>query len=127
MRSSIILNPVNTAVNYNDKADPLFDIKIESIVRGLTPDCKKSLQKSSKENALTIIEYIISMQTEINLSPHYQKDLIILLYRFSKSNNHECLSYHYFTQHAFDSNIEPTYQPFLVLNFYLSLRHCHFY
>src|ERR687892_1397078 len=89
IHSSTVLNHVNTAVTYSDKTDTLFDIKIESIVRGLTPDCKKTLQKISKENALTIIEYIISMQTEINLSSHYQKDLILLLCRFSRSNNHK--------------------------------------
>lgn len=48
---------MDTAVTNSDKADPLFDIKIESIIRGLTPDRKKSLHKISKENALTILEY----------------------------------------------------------------------
>jgi hypothetical protein len=55
--SSIIQNHVDTAVTNSDKADPLFDIKIESIIKGLTPDRKKSLHKISKENALTILEY----------------------------------------------------------------------
>ena len=89
IRSSIIINHVNTAVTYSDIADPVFDIKIESIVRGLTPDCKKSLQKISKRNALTIFDYIISIQTEINLSSHYRKDLITLLCRFSIEHNHK--------------------------------------
>ena len=40
---------MNTAVTYNDNADSLFDVKIESITRGLTPDCKNLLQKISKE------------------------------------------------------------------------------
>jgi hypothetical protein len=69
---------MNTAVTYNYKADSLFDVKFESITRGLTPDCKNLLQKMSKRNALTITDYIISMQTEINLSSRYKKDLIIM-------------------------------------------------
>ena len=80
---------MNTAVTYNDKVDSLFDVKIESITNGLTPDCKNLLQKISKRNALTITDYIISMQTEINLSSRYKKDLIILLCRFSISHRHK--------------------------------------
>jgi hypothetical protein len=80
---------MNIAVTFSDKDDSLFETKIESIVKGLTPDCKKFLQRVSKKNALIIIDYIISMQTEINLSHHYQKDLIILLSRFSISSNHK--------------------------------------
>jgi len=89
IRNSIIGSCMNIAVTYSEKADPLFDAKIESITRGLTPDCKNLLQKISKRNALTIIDYIISMQTEINLSSHYRKDLITLLCRFSIEQNHK--------------------------------------
>src|SRR5262245_45836953 len=88
IRNSTLGNHMNIAVTYSDKADPLFDTKIESITRGLTPDCKNLLQKISKRNALIIMDYVVSMQTEINLSSRYQKDLIILLSRFSISQNH---------------------------------------
>jgi integrase len=38
----------------------------------------------SEANAATIIDYIAAMKTEINLSDNYRKDLLQLLYRFSK-------------------------------------------
>ena len=39
-----------------------------------------------KENALTITNYIRAMVNEINLSVNYRKDIIKLLYTFSKYN-----------------------------------------
>ena len=38
----------------------------------------------NEANAATIIDYIAAMKTEINLSDNYRKDLLQLLYRFSK-------------------------------------------
>jgi integrase/recombinase XerD len=38
----------------------------------------------SEANAATIIDYIAAMKIEINLSDNYRKDLLQLLYRFSK-------------------------------------------
>jgi hypothetical protein len=55
---------MDIVVTHSEKADPLFDTKIESITRGVTSDCKNLLQKISKRNALTILDYIISMQRD---------------------------------------------------------------
>ena len=52
----------------------------------LKPICKKILQRVSKNNAVINADYVASMQTEINPSDHYKKDVILLLCRFSKRN-----------------------------------------
>jgi integrase len=80
---------MNMVITRNNQNDSLFDSKIESIIRGLRPDCKTHLQKISMENALIIIDYITSVETEINLSNSYRRDLIIVLCRLSHSTNHK--------------------------------------
>ena len=69
--------------------DPLFDSKIESITSGLRREYSRGLYEISKENTLTIADYILTMRTETNLSDHYRMDLIKLLYTFSKYNNNK--------------------------------------
>jgi integrase len=64
-----------------------LDRKIEDVTAGLRPESSKILYKisySSEENALTIVNYILAMKTEINPSDNYRKDNIKLLYTFSK-------------------------------------------
>lgn len=80
-----LFNRMDTAIVYKDS--PLFDQKIESVTKGLEPCYRKALQKISKSNASIIVDYIISMQTEINLSDHYKKHIIMLLCKFSQHNN----------------------------------------
>jgi hypothetical protein len=75
---------MNFASVYEDS--PLFDKKIENATSGLKPICKKILQRVSKKNAAIIADYITSMQTEINPSDHYKKDVILLLCRFCQNN-----------------------------------------
>jgi integrase len=67
--------------------NPLFERKIENATTGLKPACKKILQRISKKNAVIIADYISSVQTEINPSNHYKKAIIMLLCKFSQSNN----------------------------------------
>jgi integrase/recombinase XerD len=67
-----------------------FDREIETATSGLSPEYSKLLNKISKDNALTIANYIISMRTETNLSDNYRKNIIKVLSRFStfySSNN----------------------------------------
>jgi hypothetical protein len=40
-----------------------------------------------RKNAAVIIEYIAAMKSEINLSDHYRRDLIVVLCKFSKYND----------------------------------------
>ena len=75
---------MGSACVYKDS--PLFDRKIEIAITGLTSACKKILQSISKRNAVIIADYIASMQTEINPSDHYKKNVIKLLSKFSQSN-----------------------------------------
>ena len=75
---------MGSACVYKDS--PLFDRKIEIAITGLTSACKKILHSISKRNAVIIADYIASMQTEINPSDHYKKNVIKLLSKFSQSN-----------------------------------------
>lgn len=71
-------------IAYVYEDSPLFDRKIENATTGLKPACKKILQGISKKNAVIIADYIASMQTKINPSDHYKKNVIKLLCKFSQ-------------------------------------------
>jgi integrase len=77
------------SIAYVYEDNPLFDQKIENVTKGLKSGCKKILQRISKKNAAIIANYLISMQTEINPSDHYKKHVIILLCKFSQSNDNK--------------------------------------
>jgi integrase len=84
------LKLINNEGRYN--ANIFLDRKIEDVTAGLRPEFSKTLYKiasSSEENALTIVNYILAMKTEINLSDNYRKDVIKLLYIFSKYNRNK--------------------------------------
>ena len=60
--------------------------KTENAVDGLPFYCFSLLHKvlsANKENALTICDYILTLNSEINPSELYRKDIIILLCKFS--------------------------------------------
>jgi len=80
-------NNINNEGRYNYNANIFLDRKIEDVTAGLRPSFSKALYEissSSEENALTIVNYILAMKTEINPSDNYRKDNIKLLYIFSK-------------------------------------------
>ncbi|MGC1933221.1 MAG: site-specific integrase [Candidatus Nitrosopolaris sp.] len=72
-----------------EQCDPLFDRKIDSITSGIRREYSRGLHEISKENALTIADYILAMRTETNLCDHYRMDLIKLLFTFSKYINNK--------------------------------------
>jgi len=79
-------NNTNNGGRYNYSANIFLDRKIEDVTAGLRPSFSKALYKisfSSEENALTIVNYILAMKTEINPSDNYRKNNIKLLYTFS--------------------------------------------
>ena len=79
-------NNINNKGRYNYNANIFLDNKIEDVTAGLRPESSKALYEissSSKENALTIVNYILAMKTEINPSDNYRKNNIKLLYTFS--------------------------------------------
>ena len=80
-------NNINNEGRYNYNANIFLDRKIEDVTAGLRPESSKILYKisySSEENALTIVNYILAMKTEINPSDNYRKNNISILYTFLK-------------------------------------------
>jgi integrase len=67
--------------------DALFDGKIDLITEGIDSFFKSNLRELSADNTLTIVNYIISMKNEINISDNYRKLNIYALYRISKFFN----------------------------------------
>jgi integrase/recombinase XerD len=65
----------------------LFDRKIEIITQGIDSFYVSLLRKLSQDNALTIVNYILSMKNEINISDNYRRLNIYALYRISKFFN----------------------------------------
>ena len=68
-------------------SSPFLDRKIEETTTGLPSHCTKQLHSISKCNSAIIVEYITAMKSEVNLSDHYRRDVIVTLYRFSKFSN----------------------------------------
>jgi hypothetical protein len=66
-----------------------LDRKIDDTAAGLPASYSRLLYSIPVENTVHIIQYILSMKTEVNLSDHYRKDLIVVLTRFSKYNNNK--------------------------------------
>src|SRR5919202_4329879 len=74
----------------NDKQLALLDRKIMMATEGFTTDrfCElvlKDRSRLSKENALTICEYIIAMKREVNPRLSYKKNIIQFLSELSRA------------------------------------------
>jgi integrase/recombinase XerD len=67
--------------------DALFDRKIELITQGIDSFYVSLLKELSQDNALTIVNYVLSMKNEINISDNYRRLNIYTLYRISKFFN----------------------------------------
>jgi hypothetical protein len=85
-------NNSSAAVKNNNNNDYIIIAKIENATEGLSYNCFNLLSNiifpASRQNALTICDYISSMKSEINLSDHYRKDVIILLCSLSTFFKH---------------------------------------
>ena len=65
---------------HNHFDDALFDQKLELATEGIEPYFLDHLKtRLSKENALTISKYILSMKVEINLSSNHRRAIITSL------------------------------------------------
>src|SRR5689334_4112977 len=79
----------NVANSYciTDSSSSLYDEDekmIDTAAVGLRPSYYRMLNSVlPHENAITIAKYIASMKTEVNLSDHYRRDLIAVLYKLS--------------------------------------------
>jgi integrase/recombinase XerD len=80
---------LSTATAAN--TSPLLDRKIEETTAGLPASYTKHLRSIGEGNAVTIIEYIVAMKSDVNLSDNYRQDLIEALARFSKYNDNKPL------------------------------------
>jgi hypothetical protein len=67
--------------------DAIIDQRIDLITEGIDPFMASNLRKLPKDNALTIVDYILSMKSEINLSDNYRRLNIYALYRLSRFFN----------------------------------------
>jgi integrase/recombinase XerD len=74
-----------TAANIS----PLLDRKIEEISVGISASYSLHLRSSGQNNVTVIIDYIVTMKSEVNLSDHYRRDLIEVLSKFSKYNDNK--------------------------------------
>jgi integrase/recombinase XerD len=61
--------------------------RIEAITADLQPNLATRLQEQSKENTMTICNYILAMKTEINPSRQYRQTTIQILCYISKFHN----------------------------------------
>ena len=90
---------VQEEINKNNNShndDPLFDRKVDLVTAGLRASharCLKNEREVSRNNALIICNYIMSMKTEINLSDIYRKTNLTLLVQFSKFHNQKPFSH----------------------------------
>jgi hypothetical protein len=76
-RSSLLISwMAATALEIN------FDRKLDIVAADLSREFSGLLQKISREDALTVMDYMISLNTEVNPSVNYRKDIIKCLTRF---------------------------------------------
>jgi hypothetical protein len=85
--TSVSAITTTTTINTSSSSDNIIMTKIENATEGLSSNCFGHLFNRvlpvSRENALTICDYISSIKSEINPSNNYRKDTIILLCNLS--------------------------------------------
>ncbi|MFL6410873.1 MAG: hypothetical protein ACJ71K_06475 [Nitrososphaeraceae archaeon] len=86
--TSTSVSAITTTTTMSTPSDNnIIKTKIENATEGLSSNCFNHLYNrilpASRENALTICNYISSLKSEINPSDHYRKDTIILLCNLS--------------------------------------------
>lgn len=60
----------------------LFDRKLESVTEGLPREFLNLLNKLSKEDLVTVLDYMISLKSEINPSENYRGSVIKIVTKF---------------------------------------------
>ena len=61
--ADIITKEKATDLDSEGQSDPFIDSKIRNITSGLRPEYIRGLYEISKENTVTIIDYILAMRT----------------------------------------------------------------
>jgi hypothetical protein len=68
-----------------EREDPNFDRKLDLITAGANPFLKEHLlTKVTRENCLTIINYVLAMQTETEVSEHYRINTVLNLKKLAE-------------------------------------------
>lgn len=67
--------------------EPDFDRKLEIVAAGLPREHSNLLEKIPRKDALTVMDYMISLNVEVNPSVNYRKDIIKCLTRFCHYKN----------------------------------------
>jgi hypothetical protein len=80
---------LTSTVPANAHSSPLIERKIEETSAGLQAAFARHLSSIGEANAITIIEYIDAMKSEVNLSDNYRRDVLEVLCRFSKFNGNK--------------------------------------
>jgi integrase len=86
LKTGTVTDPVlkfNSSSTEGAYDNVLFEEMIDDVTSGLIPCYQKLLYRISQENAWKIVNYIMSMGTEMNLTDNYRRDTISQLARFS--------------------------------------------
>jgi hypothetical protein len=68
-----------------EREDPNFDRKLDLITAGANPFLKEHLlTKVTRENCLTIINYVLAMQTETEVSEYYRINTVLNLKKLAE-------------------------------------------
>jgi integrase/recombinase XerD len=65
----------------------LLERKIDETAAGLQASVPRQLHSISETNAVTIVEYVAALKSEVNFADNYRRDVIIVLCRFSMYHN----------------------------------------
>jgi hypothetical protein len=80
-------NNINNDNNYNYN-DPNFDRKLDLVTAGARPFIKEHLlTRITLENCMTIVNYTLALQTEVNPSERYRIDTIYKLKQLAEFHN----------------------------------------
>jgi site-specific recombinase XerD len=75
--------------NVADNTDSSLERKISLITEGLSPQFADRLCKIRRDNSAAIVDFVLSMKTEINLSYNHIKNNIVVLTLLSQFHNNE--------------------------------------
>jgi hypothetical protein len=88
--AAIIPRPsISNNVSAVSSSDALFDRKIDLVTEGIDPFFGSKIRELLEDNAVTIVNYILTLKNEINLSDGYRKLNIYVFYSVSKFFNNK--------------------------------------
>ena len=73
----------------NTNESSLFDIEVQNVMEGMLPCHAKTLKGLPYDNALTFVNFILSLNTEIIPSSNYRRNIIRTLCLLSKFHDND--------------------------------------